>query len=77
MFLDLWMAKKLSLRLRTHMSYEELEGFLEVHCKAPVQVLFEGLEGEAPQQRKVITLVFLTEQDREKFRTAFGGRSAP
>jgi hypothetical protein len=76
MFLDLRMAKKLSLRLKTHMSYEELERFLEVHCKSPVQVLFEGLEGEAPQQRKVITLVFITEQDREKFRAAFGSRSA-
>ncbi len=75
LFWDLRMAKRLSLRLKTHMSYEELEKFLEIHCQSPVRVLFEGLEGDAQQARKVMILVFVTEQDREKFRAAFGGRS--
>ncbi len=69
------MAKKPSLRLRTHMSYEELEHVLEQHCKNPVQVLFEGLEEDGGQSRKVMTLVFLTEQDRVSLRQALGRTS--
>ena len=75
MFLELRMAKRLSLRLKTHMSSEALEQFLETHCQSPVQMMFDGMEGEGQDARKVITLVFVTEQDREKFRTAFGARS--
>ena len=70
------MARKPSLRLRTHMSYEELEKLLETHCQQAVQIFFEGLEGEAQQTRKVITLTFQTEQDRDAFRAVAGSRSA-
>ena len=72
------MAKKPTLRLKTHMSYEDLEQLLETRCRQSVQMLFEGLEGEANQSRKVITLVFESETDHDSFRASLGGeRTAP
>ena len=68
------MVRRLSLRFKTHMSYDDLEEKLAAHCKKPVEVLFEGMEGEEQPARKVMTLVFETDEDRESFRTALSGR---
>ena len=69
------MARKPTLRLRTHISYEELEHVLEQRCKSPVQILFEGLEEDGGQSRKIMTLVFTTDQDRDNFRQSLGAAS--
>lgn len=66
------MAKKPSLRLRTSMAYEDLESILARECKDAVQVHFEGLEDGEGQSRKVLTLVFSTDEDREKLRKFLG-----
>lgn len=54
------------------MSYEDLERILSRNCKGAVQVLFDGLEDHAGRSRKVLTLIFANDADRESFRKFLG-----
>jgi len=58
------------------MAYEELEVILARECKHPVQVELEGLEDGDLGPRKVLTLVFESEADRDNLRAHLGRPSS-
>lgn len=58
------------------MAYEELETILARQCKLPVQVLFEGLEDSDNGARKVLTLIFENDADRDALRAYIGRPSS-
>ena len=66
--MDPKMTKKPRLRLRTLVAYEELEAVLARECKHPVHVELEGLEDGDLGPRKVLTLIFESDVDRDSLR---------
>ena len=66
----------LSVRIKTQMSYEEVEALVKRHCANPFEINFEGLEDVNGVTRKVMTLAFNSESDRDAFRVALGTRRA-
>lgn len=63
-----------TVRIKTQMSYEQTEELVQRHCKAAFEINFDGLEDHKGMARKVMTISFETEADREKFRAALGGK---
>ena len=60
------MGKQVGLKIRTLLSYEDLEDVLQRTCKGKFSISLEGMDG--PQ--KVMILAFDSEQDRDAARAA-------
>ncbi len=61
-----------AVRIKTQMSYEEIEEIVQRDCKGAFEINFEGLEDHKGTARKVMTISFDAEADRDAFRAALG-----
>jgi hypothetical protein len=68
--------KTFALTLRTSLSGETLERFLDDVCMHECRVAFEGIEQTPAGERKLVRLYFANDEDRQRFRTELG-RLAP
>ena len=60
------------VRIKTQMSYEEIEHIVQRDCKGAFEISFEGVEEHNGITRKVMAIAFETESDRDAFRAALG-----
>jgi hypothetical protein len=60
------------VRIKTRMSYEEIEDVVQRDCKGAFEISFEGVEEQNGITRKVMSITFATESDRDAFRAALG-----
>ncbi len=60
------------VRIKTQMSYEEIEDVVQRDCKGAFEISFEGVEEYKGITRKIMTIAFETESDRDAFRAALG-----
>jgi hypothetical protein len=70
------MAKRFVSRIKTTLSYEEVEAQLARHCRSPVEFFFEGIEDRSGEPRKVFRVEFTNEGDQLLFRVAWKTKSS-
>lgn len=67
------MSYRYTLRVKTRMSAEALEKLLERTCKALHTFRLDGIEERNGEAFKVMTLAFVTEDDREAVKQSMRG----
>jgi hypothetical protein len=70
-------AQRFGLKIRTRLSYEELDNVLGQYCQAGYSISIGGLDDAGAMRKKIMLLSFEKVEDRDRLKTLFAARRRP
>jgi hypothetical protein len=70
------MAHSFKLKIRTRLSFEELDNVLGQYCQSTYGIAIGGLDDTSAIRKKIMILSFDKVEDRDRLKALFAARSA-
>ncbi len=70
------MAHGFGIKIRTRLSFEELDNVLGQYCQAAYSIAIGGLDDSKAIRKKIMILTFEKAEDRDRLKALFAARAA-
>lgn len=70
-------AQRFGLKIRTRLSFDELDNVLGQYCQASYSISIGGLDDAGQTRKKIMLLSFEKVEDRERLKALFAARRSP
>ncbi|MCA0201555.1 MAG: hypothetical protein LCH56_12065 [Proteobacteria bacterium] len=71
------MAYQFGFKVKTRLSFEELDNVLGQYCQASYRISIGGLDETGSVRKKIMIIYFEKQEDRERIKHLFAVRKGP